>query len=387
MKGRMFMAEKRDYYDVLGIDKNASKEEIKKAYRKLSKKYHPDINKEADADEKFKEVTEAYEVLSDEQQRAAYDQYGHAGTQGGFGGGGAYQSYGGGFEDIFDTFFGGGGGFGGFGGSSRRDPNAPRQGDDLQYTIDLEFEEAVFGTEKTIKYKREEDCHYCNGSGAQPGTKPKTCPTCNGRGVQNVVRDTPLGRVQTQSVCSTCSGTGQIIEKKCDHCQGKGREAATHTVKVKVPAGVEDGQSMRLSGQGNEGYNNGPTGDLYVVFRVKRSDIFERNGAEIRFTLPINFAQAALGDEVEVPTVHGKVSMKIPAGTQTGATFRLKGKGAPKLNGKTNGDQQVVVKVITPKDLNDKQKQALRDFAEASGDNVSEEEQNLFDKIKKAFRD
>lgn len=385
------MAEKRDYYDVLGVDKNASKEELKKAYRKLSKKYHPDINKEPGADEKFKEVTEAYEVLSDEQQRAAYDQYGHAGTQGGFGGGGfgggGYQSYGGGFEDIFDTFFGGGGGFGGFGGSSRRDPNAPRQGDDLQYTLDLEFEEAIFGTEKTIKYKREEGCHYCDGTGAQPGTQPKTCPTCGGRGVQNVVRDTPLGRVQTQSVCSTCGGTGQIIEKKCDHCQGKGREAATHTVKVKVPAGVEDGQSMRLSGQGNEGYNNGPAGDLYVVFRVKRSDIFERHGAEIRFTLPINFAQAALGDEVEVPTVHGKVAMKIPAGTQTGATFRLKGKGAPKLNGKTNGDQQVVVKVITPKDLNDKQKQALRDFAEASGDNVSEEEQNLFDKIKKAFRD
>lgn len=384
------MAAKRDYYDVLGVDKNASKDEIKKAYRKLSKKYHPDINKEEGADEKFKEVSEAYEVLSDDNKKADYDQFGHAGAQGGFGGGGgSYQSYGGGgFEDIFDTFFGGGGGgFGGFGGSTRRDPKAPRQGDDLQYTVDLEFEEAIFGTEKNIKYKREEDCHYCNGSGAQAGTKPKTCPTCNGRGVQNVVRDTPLGRIQTQSVCGTCGGSGEIIENKCTHCKGQGREAATHTVKVKVPAGVEDGQSMRLSGQGNEGFNRGPAGDLYVVFRVKRSDIFERNGSEIRFTLPINFAQAALGDEVEVPTVHGTVTMKIPAGTQTGATFRLKGKGAPKLHGKTNGDQQVIIKVITPKDLNDKQKQALRDFAVASGDNVSEEEQNLFDKIKHVFRD
>lgn len=381
------MAEKRDYYDVLGVDKSASKDEIKKAYRKLSKKYHPDINQEEGADAQFKEVAEAYEVLSDEQKRAGYDQYGHAGAQqGGFGGGGgSYQSYGGGgFEDIFDTFFGGGGGFGG---SRRQDPNAPRQGDDLQYNIDLEFENAVFGTSETIKYRREEDCHYCNGSGAKPGTSAKTCTTCKGSGVENVVRNTPLGRMQTQATCHTCNGSGKIVEHKCEHCQGEGRETATHSVKVTVPAGVEDGQSMRVSGQGNVGYNNGPAGDLYVVFKVKRSEIFDRTGAEIRFTLPVNFAQAALGDEVEVPTVHGKVKLKIPAGTQTGSTFRLKGKGAPKLNGKTNGDQQVTIKIITPKDLNDGQKEALRAFAQASGDNVSEEEQNFFDKLKNAFRD
>lgn len=385
------MAEKRDYYEVLGVAKTATKDEIKKAYRKLSKKYHPDINKEADAEEKFKEISDAYEVLSDDQKRAAYDQYGHAATDGGFGGGGfgggGYQSYGGGgFEDIFEQFFGGGGGFGGFGGSSRTaNPNAPQQGDDLQYNMDLAFEEAIFGTSKTISYRREVDCKVCGGSGAEPGTAVHTCATCSGTGVEKVYQQTPLGRVVSQTVCHTCNGKGKTFDQACNHCHGAGRETETHEVKVNVPAGVEDGQSMRLNGQGNEGKNKGPAGHLYVVFRVKRSEIFERNGAEIKYELPINFAQAALGDEVEVPTVHGKVTMKVPAGTQTGTSFRLKGKGAPKLNGNTNGDQTVTVRVVTPKNLNDEQKASLRAFARASHAEVSEEDKGFFDKLKDAF--
>lgn len=384
------MADKNPY-DVLGVSKDASQAEIKKAYRKLSKKYHPDLNDSDDAEQKFKEISDAYEILGDEQKRKQYDQFGSTGGAGGFGGfgngGGQYQQYSGGFEDIFDTFFGGGSGFGGFGQQRRRDPNAPRPGDDLQYTMDLNFEEAIFGKTEHISFRREQDCHYCHGTGAKPGTSPKTCPTCGGRGVVNQTRNTPLGRMSTQTTCPDCNGTGEVIEDECTHCHGKGREAVNHKVKVKVPAGVEDGQSIRLSGQGNEGYNNGPAGDLYVVFRVKSSDMFKRKGSEIYFTLPINFAQAALGDEVEVPTVHGKVSMKVPAGTQTGETFRLKGKGAPKLNGSSNGDQRVTVKVMTPKNLNDGQRKALRQFAEATGDNVTEEERNFFDKLKRAFKD
>ncbi|WP_195852837.1 molecular chaperone DnaJ [Aerococcus tenax] len=383
---------KGDYYDILGVSKDASQKDIKRAYRKLAKKYHPDLNHDPGAEEKYKEVTEAYEVLSDENKRKQYDQFGHAGANGGFGGfgNGSYQSYSGqgfsGFEDIFDQFFGGQGGFGGFGSSaSQRSRTAPRRGDDLQYTMDLSFEEAIFGKEETISYKREEACQVCEGSGAKPGTSKKTCPTCNGQGVVQQVRNTPFGQMASQTTCSQCQGEGKIIEDPCTNCQGSGREEKTHTVKVKVPAGVEDEQSIRLSGQGSAGYNKGPAGDLYVVFRVAKSNIFQRKGSQISIDLPLNFAQAALGDEVEVPTVHGKVNLKIPAGTQSGDTIRLRGKGAPVLNRDRNGDQLVNIKIITPKHLNDKQKAALRDYAKASGNNVTEEEKNFFDKIKDAF--
>lgn len=377
---------KRDYYEVLGVSKDATEDEIKKAYRKLSKKYHPDINKEEGADEKFKEVAEAYEILSDPQKRAAYDQYGHASTDpnfgaGGFGGGGfdgfsggGFSGFGG-FEDIFDSFFGGGGG----GQAQRR--NMPRQGADLQYTVKLKFEEAIFGVSKTVRYMREEICPKCDGTGCKPGTHPETCPKCHGAGEIQVERQTPLGRMMTRQVCPECHGTGEIIKDPCPECLGSGRVKREHKVKVDVPAGVEDGQQMRLAGQGEAGTNGGPYGDLYVIFDVEESDLFDREGSEIFYELPISFVQAALGDEVQVPTVHGKVKLKIPGGTQTGTTFRLKGKGAPKLRGTGNGDQKVTVKVITPKNLNDEQKKALREFAKAGGDKIEENDEGLFDKL------
>jgi molecular chaperone DnaJ len=379
------MATKRDYYEVLGLQKGASDDEIKKAYRKLSKKYHPDINKEADAETKFKEVSEAYEILSDPQKRAAYDQYGHAGTDpnygggaGGFGGFNGGFSSAGGFEDIFESFFGGGG--------RTVNPNAPRQGEDLQYSINLSFEEAIFGVEKDIQYKRDETCHTCGGNGAKPGTQPETCHKCHGSGTINVERQTPLGRVMSRQTCDVCHGTGKEIKDVCETCHGTGHEKKTHSVKVNVPAGVENGQQMRLAGQGEAGTNGGPYGDLYVIFYVEESDIFDRDGAEIYYELPLNFVQAALGDEVNVPTVHGEVKLKIPAGTQTGTKFRLRGKGAPRLRGNGNGDQQVTVKLITPRNLNESQKDALRQFAEVSGQKTTEQQpEGFFDKMKDAF--
>lgn len=380
---------KRDYYEVLGVSKSASDDEIKKAYRKLSKQYHPDINQDAGAEDKFKEIAEAYEVLSDPQKKAGYDQYGHASTDpnfggGGFGGGGfggssGFGGFGGGFEDIFESFFGGGGG-------RASNPNAPRQGNDLQYTMKMKFEEAIFGKETTIKYNREDTCGTCGGNGAKPGTHPETCHKCHGSGSLNVERNTPLGRVMTRQTCDVCHGTGKEIKEKCPTCHGSGHVKESHSVKVTVPAGVEDGQQMRLNGQGEAGINGGPHGDLYVIFRVEESDLFDRDGSEIFYELPISFVQAALGDEVEVPTVHGKVKLKIPAGTQTGMTFRLKGKGAPRLRSNAMGDQHVKVQMITPKNLSEAQKESLRSFAKESGITVTEQHDgNIFNKVKDAF--
>lgn len=384
------MAQKEDFYDVLGVSKDASQAEIKKAYRKLSKKYHPDINDAPEAEQKFKDVSEAYDTLSDEQKRAAYDRYGHASTDPNFGAGGAGGGFGGagnfgGFEDIFDQFFGGG-----RAGGRRYDPTAPQQGDDLQYVMTLEFEDAIFGKESTIKYNRFEHCGTCGGNGAKPGTSPKTCSQCGGAGTINVERNTAFGRMMSQQTCPTCHGTGQEIEEKCDVCHGEGKVKERHSVKVKVPAGVEDGQQMRLAGQGSAGKNNGPFGDLFVIFRVKPSDTFERHGSEIYYELPINIVQATLGDEVKVPTVHGKVKFNIPAGTQPNTTFRLRGKGAPKLRGHSNGDQHITVKVVVPKKLNERQTEILRDFAKESDfDEIKEQDKDgsFFSKFKDAFKD
>lgn len=382
------MATKRDYYEVLGISKNASDDEIKKAYRKLSKKYHPDINKEEGAAEKFKEIAEAYEVLSDPQKRAAYDQYGHAATDPNFNasGAGGFSGFSqgfdgsgfGGFEDIFSSFFGGGG----FGGSSQANPNSPQQGDDLRYILDLTFEEAVHGTKKEIKYMREEVCTKCHGSGAKEGTQPETCGKCHGSGRVNIQRQTPLGRMMTQETCDECHGSGKIIKEKCTECHGRGIIERTHKLEINVPAGVDNGHRMRLQGQGNAGVNGGSYGDLFVEFRVKSSKDFTRDGLNIYYELPVNFAQVALGADVKVPTINGEVTMTIKPGTQSGATLRLAGRGIKSNRGQ--GDQYVTIKVVTPTKMNEEQKRAMEIFAKATGSHVHHEK-GFFDKMKDHF--
>ncbi|WP_374721703.1 molecular chaperone DnaJ [Peribacillus tepidiphilus] len=371
---------KRDYYEVLGLSKGASKEEIKKAYRRLSKKYHPDINKEPDAADKFKEIKEAYEVLSDDQKRAHYDQFGHTDPNQGFGGfGGADFGGFGGFEDIFSSFFGGGG--------RRRDPNAPRQGADLQYTMTLSFEEAAFGKEVDIEIPREENCDTCHGTGAKPGTKAQNCSHCGGSGQISIEQNTPFGRIVNRRTCPSCQGRGTIITHKCSTCSGTGKVKKRRKIHVKVPAGIDDGQQLRVAGQGEPGVNGGPPGDLYVVFHVRSHEFFERDGDDVYCEVPITFAQAALGDEIEVPTLHGKVKLKIPAGTQTGTRFRLKGKGIPNVRGYGHGDQHIVTRVVTPTKLTEKQKQLLKEFAEISGQlTPDEQEDSFFAKMKRAFK-
>ncbi|MFB4211878.1 molecular chaperone DnaJ [Shouchella sp. 1P09AA] len=368
---------KRDFYEVLGVSENASEDEVKKAYRKLARKYHPDVNKEEGAESKFKEVKEAYDTLSDPQKKAHYDQFGHTDPNQGFGGAGAGDF--GGFSDIFDMFFGGQGG-------GRRNPNAPRQGNDLQYTMTLDFKEAVFGKETEIEIPRDENCETCDGSGAKPGTKPETCSHCKGSGQLNVEQNTPFGRVVNRRVCNHCEGSGKIIKDKCNTCHGKGKVRKKKTINVKVPAGIDNGQQLRVSGQGEAGTNGGPAGDLYVVFQVREHEFFERDGEDVYCEVPLTFPQVALGDEIEVPTLTGKIKLKIPAGTQTGTNFRLKGKGVPNVHGRGQGDQHVQVRVVTPKNLNENEKELMREFAGMSGGRPEEQNDGFFDKLRRAFK-
>jgi molecular chaperone DnaJ len=370
---------KRDYYEVLGVEKNASKDEIKKAYRKLSKKYHPDINQDEGSDEKFKEVAEAYEVLSDEDKRAQYDRFGHEGMKSQFGGGGGFQSSGGfgGFEDIFSSFFGGG---------RQADPNAPRKGDDLQYTMTIDFEEAVFGVTKTITIKKEVSCDVCDGNGAKPGTSKTTCSMCSGAGRVAVEQNTPFGRIQTERTCPTCQGTGQEIKDPCNNCKGAGTVTKDVDIEVTVPEGVDNGQQIRVHGKGEPGINGGPSGDLYIVFRVRPDSRFTRDGDDIHYELPISFAQAALGDEVKVPTISSEVVLTIPAGTQTGKRFRLKEKGVKNVHGYGYGDQFITVKVVTPTKLTNREVEIFRELAEEGGEVIEEQQENIFDRTKRFFK-
>jgi len=365
---------KKDVYDLLGVSKSASDDEIKKAYRKLAKQYHPDVNKESGSEEKFKEVQNAYDILSDADKRAAYDRYGHEGVNGqGFGQSG-FGGFGG-VEDIFEQFFGG------FGGGSSQRSNGPRKGEDIRIQMTISFEEACFGVEKEINLQREEECIRCGGSGAKTKSDITTCSKCKGRGVVSSVQQTILGRVQTQHECPDCRGTGKAIKNKCTECGGVGKKRQTSTIKVKVPEGINDGQQIRLSGKGNAGTNGGPVGDLYVYFNVSADDFFIREGNDIYCELPITVSQAALGAEIEIPTIHGHVKLTIPAGTQSQTKFKLKNKGVKSIRTGSLGDQFVIVKVITPRNLTAKQKALFEELATIESDNDS-----LFDKIKSVFK-
>lgn len=377
------MSNKRDYYEVLGLAKSASADEIKKAYRQMARKYHPDVSKEDGAEAKFKEINEAYEILSDEQKRTMYDRFGHAGVAGpsGFGG---FQDFGG-FRDPFEIFEEVFGGLGGFS-RSRRQRGGPRRGADLRYEMTLEFEEAVFGIEKEIEVPRQETCNTCNGNGVEPGTSPIRCPECNGTG--EVRRQT--GFFINIGTCPRCQGRGEIITSPCRECRGQGRIVKTRRLSVKVPAGVDNGTQIRLSGEGESGTLGGPPGNLYVVIRVKPHVYFRRNDETIHLELAINISQAALGDEVEVPTLDGKEMMTIPAGTQTGDTIRLRGKGVPRLRRDGSnigrGDQIVTLQVRTPTNLTKEQRQLLLELGKTlDREVVPQREKSFFDRIRDAL--
>uniref|UniRef100_UPI002FE1FF81 molecular chaperone DnaJ n=1 Tax=Dysosmobacter welbionis TaxID=2093857 RepID=UPI002FE1FF81 len=379
------MAEqKRDYYEVLGVSRGASEDEIKKAYKKMARKYHPDLNPGVKtAEEKFKEVNEAYEVLSDADKKARYDQYGHAGVDPNFGAGGFGGGFDGSFDfgdlgDIFGSFFGGG-----FGGGRRTNPNAPQRGESIRMSIAISFEEAAFGCEKAVTVERYETCDTCHGNGCAPGTSPEVCPDCHGTGTVQVRRQTPMGVFATSSPCPKCGGKGRIIHQPCKDCRGSGMVRKKKTIQASIPAGIDNGQTISIRGQGNAGKNGGPAGDLLITITVRPHELFRREGTSVLCEAPITFTQAVLGAELEIPTIDGKVKYTLPEGTQSGTTFRLKGKGIPSINGRGRGDQYVTVYIETPKNLNKEQKEALKKFAETMGESNYEEQKKFFKKFKK----
>ncbi len=380
------MADKRDYYEVLGVQKGATDDEIKKAYRKSAKKYHPDLHPgDKVAEEKFKEVNEAYEVLSDQEKRARYDQFGHAGVDPNFGAGGG-SPFGQDMDigDIFNSFFGG---FGGFGGNRRANPNAPRRGNDVEAQVVITFEEAAKGCKKTVTYNNVVTCDDCHGTGAQKGTQAKTCSACSGTGRVTVSQRSPFGVVQTQRACDKCGGKGKIIETPCRTCNGSGRVRKQKKVDITIPAGISDEQILNVNGHGNSGINGGPAGDLRVYVKVRAHEIFERRGDDVWCEMPITVAQAMLGSEVIVPTLDGKVSYSIHEGTQPGDVFKLKGKGIPHLNGRGRGDQYVKMNIEIPRNLSSKQKKAVTELDEALGDKNYMKQKSFREKLKKLFGD
>ena len=390
------MAEKRDYYEVLGIGKNATDAEIKSAYRKLAKKYHPDLNPgNKEAEEKFKEVNEANDVLSDPQKRQRYDQFGFAGVDPNYAAanGGGAGGFGGGFGgvdlgDIFGDIFGGGfgGGFSGFGGgSSARTANAPRKGHDIQASVILTFEEAAHGCSKKITINRQDTCPDCGGTGAAKGTSPETCPDCGGRGYVVTQQRTPFGVMQSQQPCSHCGGRGTIIRNPCKTCRGSGKTAARKSLEINIPAGIDDDQNIALRGQGDAGSNGGPAGDVIVHVTVKADPMFERDGYDVTIHVPITFSQAVLGDDVEVPTVDGRIVQHIPEGTQSGTKFRLRGQGIQYLNGRGRGDQYVIVDVEIPKKVTRAQREALKAFEDSMKEDNYEKRKGFFKNLRDRF--
>mgnify|MGYP005853075575 CR=1 FL=1 len=370
------MSSKRDYYEILGTSREASADEIKRIYRKLARQYHPDVNRhDESAEERFKEINEAYEVLSDPQKRAVYDQYGHQGLDGRYSGSGGFEGFGdfGGFGDIFDAFFGSG--------ARTRGHSSAQEGSDIRVDVELTLEEVSAGADKTVRVSRMGQCDVCDGTGAQPGSGVETCSTCSGTGQVRHSQQTILGSFQTIVTCPTCHGEGRTIKDPCTACGGHGRLRQTEEREIRIPAGVESGSRIRIRGAGDTGLRGGPPGDLYVFVQVSPHEVFERQGDDIYLEMPISFVQAALGDTVEVPTLHGDEKLHIPEGTQTGASFKLVNKGIPNLTTGVRGNQYVIVRVTTPRKLNDEQKQILQQFAESCGMELNPEGKNFFERL------
>jgi molecular chaperone DnaJ len=366
---------KRDYYEVLDVPRSSTEEEIRKAYRRLARKYHPDVNKEADAEAKFKEVKEAYEVLADSQKKMQYDQFGHANPSNGAGGGFNGQDFG--FGDIFDMFFGSG---------RRANPNAPRQGADLEARMHIEFKDSIIGAKKDIIMVKAAECNSCYGTGAKPGSNPEVCSTCQGKGHVESIQNTPFGRIVNRHDCGQCQGRGKMIREKCGTCAGNGQTKQKFKIPVIIPSGIYDGEQIRIAGEGNPGVNGGTPGDLYVTIFVRKHDFFTREEYDLTCQIPLSFVQAVLGDEIVVPTLDGRAKLKIPAGTQTGTEFRLRGKGVPRERG-YEGDLRVQIKLVTPTKITEEQKQLLRDFNRLSGELTNEQNDGFFSKMmKKAFK-
>lgn len=370
------MVQKRDFYEILGVGRNATQDELKQAYRKLAKKHHPDVNKDPDAEERFKEINEAYAILSDEKHRASYDRYGYAGVEGipiDFDFSQFSDIFGG---DFFSQFFG----FGGMG--QRRGRRSPRRGANLRYDLSLEFKQAAFGIEKEIEYSRLEACSQCNGSGAKPGTTPTQCPTCHGAGEVRQTRQTFLGSMVNVTTCPTCRGRGEVINTPCQNCKGSGFVRKTIRRKISVPAGIDDGTQIRIAGEGEIGTNSGPRGDLYIVAHVKKHRFFNRRDQDILLDLSINVAQAALGAEVTVPTLDGEDKLRIPPGTQSGKVIRLRGKGVPRLQRNGRGDELVIISVEIPRSLNSEQRKLFMELAETMGNEAKPQERGFLDGIR-----
>ncbi len=373
------MAKKKDYYEVLGVSRSASNVDLKKAYRKLAMKYHPDRNNSDGAEEKFKEINEAYEVLSDEGKRDAYDRFGHAGPYGDFGGGGfGGFNFGGGLGDIFETFFGG---------ARATTRNTPRRGSDLRYNLTISFEEAAFGSDRELEIKRSELCSVCHGSKSEPDHKPETCSACNGSGQVRRSQNSIFGHFVNVTTCDQCNGQGTIITHPCKQCKGSGREEKKRKIKVTIPPGVDSGSQIRFAGEGNAGTFGGPQGNLYVHLTVESHEHFIRQGDDILHEFPINFSQAALGDEVEVPTLDGTTKLKIPKGTQTGHIFRFKGKGIPHLSRSGNGDLLIKLTVVTPQSLDDEQARLLAELGKSLGTaQMPQQKKGFFNRISDIFK-